>query len=145
MQRVLGRAVGNNMLLAHVIIGCDTTYCVFSMGKGLALKHIRSDNHSITQAEIFLQENATLAEISSAGEAALVCMYTGAVCDTLDTLRLKRFHQKVATGKRVVQLENLPPTSSIPPCLPTGANVEGEIKAWSTSASTESWLESSRG
>ena len=34
------------------------------MGKGLALKHIRSDNHFITQTEIFLQENATLAEIS---------------------------------------------------------------------------------
>ena len=29
----------------------------------IALKHIRSDNHFITQAEIFLQENATIADI----------------------------------------------------------------------------------
>ena len=81
MQRVLGRAVCNNLLFAHAILICDTTSRVFSMGKGLALKHIRSDNHFITQAEIFLQENAPLADISSAGEAALVCMYTGAVDD----------------------------------------------------------------
>ena len=49
--------------------------------KGLALKHIRSDKHFIMQAEVFLQENATLADLSSAGEAALVCLYTGAVGD----------------------------------------------------------------
>ena len=112
VQRVLGREVCNNMLFAHAILGCDTTSRVFSMGKGLALKHIRSDKHFITQAEVFLQENATLADISSAGEAALVCLYTGAVGDTLDTLILLRFHQKVATSTRFVQPENLPPTSS---------------------------------
>ena len=32
--------------------------------------------------------------------------------DTLDTLRLLHFHQKVATSTRFVQPENLPPTSS---------------------------------
>ncbi len=63
------------------------------MGKGVALKHIRSDNHFVTQAEIILQENATLADMSSAGEAALVCLCTAAVGDTLDTLQ--RFRQKV--------------------------------------------------
>ena len=94
VQRMLGRAVCNNMLFAHAILGCDTTFRSFSIGKGLALTHIRSDNHFITQAEIFLQENATLADISSAGEASLVCMYTGAMDDTLDTLRLQRFHLK---------------------------------------------------
>ena len=85
------------MLFAHAILGCDTTSRVFSMGKGLALKHIRSDKHFITQAEVFMQENATLADISSAGEAALLCLYTGAVCET---------------STRFVQPENLPPTSS---------------------------------
>ena len=56
VQIALGRAVCNNMLFAHAILGCDTTSRVFSMGKGLALKHIRSDKHFITQAEVFLQE-----------------------------------------------------------------------------------------
>ena len=107
MQRVLGRAVCNNVLFAHAILGYDTISRVFSMGKGLALKHISSDKHFITQAEVFLQENATLADISSAGEAALVCLYTGAVGDTLYKLILLRFHQKVATSTRFVQPENL--------------------------------------
>ena len=35
------------------------------------------------RAEIFLQENTILADISSAEEAALICLYTGAVGDTL--------------------------------------------------------------
>ena len=59
VQRVLGRAVCNNMLFAHAILDCYTTFRVFSIGKGLALKHIRSDKHFMTQAEVFLQENAT--------------------------------------------------------------------------------------
>ena len=62
-QRVLGRAVCNNLLFAHATLICDTTSRVFSIGIGLALKHIRSDNHFITRAEVFLQENATLADI----------------------------------------------------------------------------------
>ena len=42
-QSVLGRAVCNNniiMLFSHAILGCDPTSRVFSMGKGLPLKHI---------------------------------------------------------------------------------------------------------
>ena len=100
------------MLFAHAILGCDPTSRVCSIGKGLALKHISSDKHFITQDEVFLQENATQADITSAGEAAQVWLYTGAVGDTLDKLRLLRFHQKVATSKRCVQPKNLHPTSS---------------------------------
>ena len=109
-----GTAVRNNLLFAHAILGRDTTSRVFSMGKGLALKHIRSDNHFITQAEIFPQENATLADIPSAGEAALVCRYRVAVCDTLEKKdRLQRFHQKVhvlCSLKTFIRRHQLPST-----------------------------------
>ncbi len=64
------------------------------------------------RAEIFLQENTTLADIASAEAAALICLYTGAVGDTLYKLWLQRFHQKLATTTLTVQTENLPPTSS---------------------------------
>ena len=76
------------MLFEHAILGCDTTSRVLNIGKRLALKLIRSDNHFITQAGIFLYS-----DISSAGEAALVCLYTAAVGDTLDKLKLQIFHQ----------------------------------------------------
>ena len=112
--RVLGRAVCKNLLFAHMPSSSviQLTSRVFSIGIGLALKHIRSDNHFIIRAEIFLRENATLADISSAGEAALLCLYTSALGDTLDKLRSQRFYQKVATSTHFVQPENLPPTSS---------------------------------
>ena len=55
VQRVMGRAVCNNMLFEHAILGCDTTFRLFNIGKGLALKLIRSDNHFIMQDGIFLQ------------------------------------------------------------------------------------------
>ena len=56
----------------------------------------------VLQADILLQDNVKLADISSEGEAALVCMFTGAVGGTLGKLSLQRFHQKVATSKRFV-------------------------------------------
>ena len=138
VQRVLGRAVFHNILFAHAILGGDTTSRVFSMGKGLALKHIRSDKHFITQAEVFLQENATLADISSAGEASLVCLYTGAVGDTLDRLRLLRFHQKIVhvlcSRKTFLRHDQLP--STIASVCTFRCKYGRGIKASSTSAST---------
>ena len=79
----------------------------------MALNHIRSDKHFITPAEVFMQENATLADISSA-EGALACLYTSAVGDTLDTLRWLRVHQKVAPGPQCTfcAAGKPPPTSS---------------------------------
>ena len=144
VQRVLGRAVCNNMLFGHAILGCGTTSRVFSMGKGLAIKHIRSDDHFITQAEIFLQTNATFAHIS---RAAPVCLYPYVVGDTLHTFRLLRLHQNVTTSTRVVQPENLPPTSSAAkyhsPFSTSRCKYGRGSNAWSTSTSTEYWLESS--
>ena len=61
VQRVLVCEVSNNMLLAGAILGCDTNPRVFTIGQGLAPTNIRSDIHFIAQAEIFLQENTTLA------------------------------------------------------------------------------------
>ena len=99
-------------MFAYAILGCDTTSRVFSLGKGSALKYIRFDSYFTKQARIFLDENATENDIINAGEAALVSLYKGTACETLDDLRLLRFHQKVATSTTSVQPEHLPPTSS---------------------------------
>ena len=81
---------------------------VFSMGKALnksllSLPSLKSSCRRMLHSLIYQ---------TCAGEAALVCLYTCAVGDTLDQLRLLRFHQLVATSTRFVQPENLPPTSS---------------------------------
>ena len=126
VQRVLGRAVCNNVLFAHAVLGCDTTFSV--------------DKHFITQADVFLQENASLAGISSAGEATLLCLYTGAVGDTLDKLRVLRFHEKVppvhvlCSRKTFLRHHQLP--STIASVCTFRCKYGRGINAWSTSAST---------
>ena len=112
MKTVLGRNICTNLLFAHAILGCDTTSRVFSLGKGLALKYIRTDSYFIKQASVFLDKNATEDNILKAGETALVFFYKGIAGETLDELRLKRFHQKVASRTSFVKPEHLPPTSS---------------------------------
>ena len=93
ISKNLGRDICTNLLFAHAILGCDITSQVFSLGKGSALKYIRFDSYFTKQARIFLDENATENDIINAGEAALVSPYKGTVCETLDDLRLLRFHQ----------------------------------------------------
>ena len=45
VQNILGRDTCNNLLFAHAILGCDTTSRVYGFGKGLALKHLRSNSN----------------------------------------------------------------------------------------------------
>ncbi|KAG1650842.1 hypothetical protein GQR58_027696 [Nymphon striatum] len=112
LQRILGRNVCNYLLLAHAMLGCDTTSRVFGIGKGVAIKHMRNDTDFKSHADVFLDEDATQSEIADAGEKYLVTILKGDPEETLDQLRLQRFHQKVATNKNAVQPETLPPTSA---------------------------------
>ncbi|KAG1663714.1 ERO1-like protein beta [Nymphon striatum] len=112
LQRILGRNVCNYLLLAHAMLGCDTTSRVFGFGKGVAIKHMRNDTDFKSHADVFLDEDATQSEIADAGEKYLVSILKGDPEETLDQLRLQRFHQKVATNKNAVQPETLPPTSA---------------------------------
>ena len=89
MQTVLGTNICTDLLFAHAILGCYTTSRVFSLGKGLALKYIRTDNYFIKQTSVFLDKNATDDYIIKAGEAALVFFYKGIAGETLDELRLQ--------------------------------------------------------
>ncbi|KAG1687728.1 hypothetical protein GQR58_008303 [Nymphon striatum] len=112
LQRILGRNVCNYLLLAHAMLGCDTTSKVFGIGKGVAIKHMRNDTDFKSHADVFLDEDATQSKIADAGEKYLVSILKGDPEETLDQLRLQRFHQKVATNKNAVQPETLPPTSA---------------------------------
>ena len=76
-------------MFAHAILGCDTTSRVFSLGKGLALKYIRTDSYLIKQASVFFDKNAIEDNIIKAREAALVFFYKGIAGETLDELRLQ--------------------------------------------------------
>lgn len=95
----------------HAITGCDTTSRLFGIGKGIALKKLRTDPHFKHQAEIFARESPKM-EVVRAGEEALSCLYGGTPGESLDLLRYRKFCTKVMTDTVSVQVHILPPTSA---------------------------------
>lgn len=77
-----------------------------------SMKELRNNLQLQTLAEVFLQDNATLEDILSAGEKALVLLYNGSSREGLDELRYRLFCSKVAVGTTFVQIHTLPPTSA---------------------------------
>ena len=63
-------------------------------------------------AEVFNSQESTKEEIEKAGDKAVVHLYGGNEQDTLDTLRHKKFNEKVASRSSFIEPQSLPPTSA---------------------------------
>ena len=100
------------LLFLHNFTGCDTMSRPFGIGKGAALKKLKSCLQMQTAAQVFLQE-VSLETVQSAGEKALVMMYGGNPSESLDALRYRLFCSKVAVETTFVQVHTLPPTSVV--------------------------------
>ena len=61
-------------------------------------------------SKTFHREDASHEEIIEAGHKALVVLFNGKQGDTLNSLRMSRFYQKVAESVKCVTPEQLPPT-----------------------------------
>ena len=109
-QTNLGSETCSNLLFLHAILGCDTTSRIFSLGKSLSLKKFRMDNEFRECSKTFHREEASHEEIIEAGQKALVVLFNGKQGDTLNSLRMSRFYQKVAESVKCVTPEQLPPT-----------------------------------
>ena len=108
----LGPEVCSNILFLHAILGCDTTSHLYGIGKGTALKKFKSSVCFRQQANVFSQESATAKEVCSAGEKTLLILYGGSLKESLDSLRYKRFCEKVSTSNSCIHPQTLPPTSA---------------------------------
>lgn len=108
----LGQDMRNNILFIHAILGCDTTSRLLRIGKGTSLKKFRESHHFRDQAEVFNNTSASKKEVIEAGEKALFCLYNGTSGETLDSLRYRRYCQKVDTNTSQIQPQSLPPTSA---------------------------------
>ena len=100
------------ILFSHTVLGCDTTSRLFGIGKGSILKKIKQNNDLQQAAKVFDNPHSTQAQVEIAGEKALVVMYNGKSSDTLNSLRYKKYCDKVATRLAQVDLRMLPPTSA---------------------------------
>ena len=109
---LLGPDVCDHILFIHAILGCDVTSRLFGLGKGLAVKRIKSDFQFYQQAKVFNQIGQAKEDIIVAGERALVSLYGGATEEGLDVLRYRRFCDKISKGTSHVEPRTLPPTSA---------------------------------
>ena len=95
----------------HAIFGCETTSRLFGLGKGIVVKKL-SDSHFYKSAEIFAKRNVSKEDIISVGDTALVLLYGGSCAEGLDSLRYKRFCDKVPKSTSPVDPQSLPLTSA---------------------------------
>ena len=112
IRSLLGNVVVKNILFLHAILGCDTTSGVYGLGKKLSVNKIKSDTVFRDQSVVFNNSGTSKADIISAGEAALVCLYGGKLHQSINALRYEKFCTKSARSTTVVQPSSIPPTSA---------------------------------
>ena len=136
-QCELGADICNNILFIHAILGCDTTSRLYGLGKGLSLKRFTSSPLFRDKAEQFCKKDATV----DAGEAALMCLYSGKEGDYLDGLRYAKFCDKVATNtaypssdfapdlcsSEIPQYASIPADTAVVGCLQYGGDWLGVV------------------
>ena len=111
MKEQIGEQFCENLLFMHAFLGCDTTSRIFSIGKGVIVKKFKEENSLYLKcAEIFNNMESSVGSIIHFGEKILVSLIGGKEDDTLDQLRLSKFHQKIATSATAV---STPHTSNI--------------------------------
>jgi hypothetical protein len=113
LQGHLGADVCQNILFIHAILGCDTTSKLHGFGKGVGLKLFEKSEPFRRAASVFnlSPENVSKADIIESGEQLLVSLYKGVHGQTLNTVRLASFTEKVAKSSIFIDPKLLPPTS----------------------------------
>ena len=106
----LGQDICSNILFIHAFLGCDTTSRLYGIGKGTSLSKFKASSMFREQAKVFNSDSASTHDVVDAGEKALVLVYNGKLTDTLDSLRHKRFCERVASKTSHVKPQSLPPT-----------------------------------
>ena len=113
MKIQLGERFCENVLFMDAFLGCDTTSRIYSIGKGVIVKKFIKEDLLFQQcAEVFNNSDSPIGSIIYWGEKAIISLYNGADNDTLDLLRLSKFHQKTSTSSKAVGPHVIPPTTN---------------------------------
>ena len=107
----LRQCLCDGILAIHALLVCDTTSRVLSIRKGGALTKFKKDERFQQDIFLFLEKDISKAEIKEAGERLQVFLFGGKAKNSLEQIRLYKFHLKIASNKKVVQPEYLCPTS----------------------------------
>jgi hypothetical protein len=109
--KITKTAIGKILPFVHAISGCNTTSCLFGVGKGQSVKKASSDIYFKECADKFMNTNSK-EEASRIGKEALVGLYNGVPLEGLNLLCFRKFTFKVMTSSKFVEVHTLPPTSN---------------------------------
>ena len=115
-KEALGQDKCSLLPIIHAVSGCDTTSRVYGIGKSASLMKLKCP-FFVRQASVFLNSRSTPDEIVNAGEKLPVALFMdlplfgGKEWDELNTLRFRRFCEKLSSSSSLVQVHTLPLTS----------------------------------
>ena len=69
-EALVPNVCSNVVLFAHALLGCDTASRIHGIGKGIALKMMKTNEQLRDQAGVFHREDATKEEVIVAGQKA---------------------------------------------------------------------------
>ena len=98
-----------DLLAAHGLTGCDTVAQCYGIGKGVALKVLHSQVHSLSHLG---DDSLTLADVIEQATAFMLACYGQSQCSSMTEARLKVWTSKV--GRSIAgapKLATLPPTN----------------------------------
>ena len=99
-----------HILYIHAFLRSDTISRLFGIGKGSILKKFKTNTVFKQSAAVFDSPSFTKEKIAAAGERTFVALFGGKKEESLNSLRLHKYHDKVATSLTQVKPQNLPPT-----------------------------------
>ena len=112
------------LLFIHAISGCDTCSSPLGIGKkGIVSKIPKLQE----KAFVFMNENEEKERMMIAGEEAMCILY-GINHDSLDQGRAERYRERVSTGTKALEIQQLPPTSNA--CQQHSLRVYLQVQEW---------------
>jgi len=113
LQKHVGEDVCRNIIFIHAFLGCDSTSKPYGVEKGAGLKLYDTNLVFRYAATVFNMTADTVSKESVilSGEQALVSIYKGVQGQTLNSVRLSAFYEKIAQTSVYVDPKQLPPTA----------------------------------
>lgn len=112
IQSVISDKLMYYLAFVNAIGGCKTTSVSFGIGKGTSFKKLLNEMEFQNAAMVFSDPKSTVAQVTEAGNKAIVMLYNGKKHQTLNDLRYTRFADKVKTAKSCIKVQSLPPTEA---------------------------------
>ena len=102
------RSVMGDVLAAHGLTGCDTVATYHGIGKGTALKTLKSGKHTLSKVG---DSGSTLPDVLQQSTRFMLSCYGHPECESMTSARLKVWSAKVSRSiGGAPKLQTLPPT-----------------------------------